>query len=146
MRAVGPERVVTALNEDFAAEMAGIMQYLWHHFTGPEEYGAGVRELFRQTAVEEMRHLAWLGRRIVELGGEPPARLPPFARGGDLRRMMEDDLARERDAVERYRQHIALCASEGDEETEALLRRILEDELRHVETWAGQLGLAVPAR
>lgn len=140
------QTVIDLLNEDVSVELGGVMQYLYHWFTGPEDSGGEVRELFRQTAIEEMRHLARLARRVVELGGEPTARIPDFARGGDLVQMMRDDLERERDVVARYRGHIAICAREGDEATRRVLEEILSDEERHVALWEGRLALPEPAR
>ncbi len=140
------QRIIALLNEDVSVELGGVMQYLYHWFTGPEQEGGEVRELFRQTAIEEMRHLARLARRVVELGGEPTARVPDFARGGDLRRMMQDDLDRERDVVERYRRHVVICAREGDEATRRVLEEILADEERHVALWEGRLAAPEPVR
>lgn len=137
------QRIIEALNEDVSLELGGIMQYLWHHFMAPGVQG-GAGEVFRQTALDEMRHLARLARRVAELGGEPVARIPTFDRGGDMRRMMEDDLAREKDAVQRYREHIALCIAEGDDATRGMLEQILADEERHVALWEGKLGSPVP--
>lgn len=121
------------------------MQYLYQYFTAEERHGGGVREAFRSTGIEEMRHLSRLARRVVELGGEPTARVPDFARGGDLYRMMRDDLERERRVVETYEAHIRLCDEEGDAATRSLLEGILADEMRHVRLWEQKLATPVPA-
>ncbi len=139
------ERIIEALNADVSVELGGVMQYLYQYFTAREEHGEGVKEAFRQTGIEEMRHLSRLARRIVELGGEPTARIPDYARGGDLYKMMRDDLDRERRVVEGYREHIRLCAEEGDETTKRMLEGILADELRHVQLWEDKLAVPLPA-
>lgn len=139
------QRIIEALNADVSVELGGVMQYLYQYFTAEERHGGGVKEAFRQTGIEEMRHLSRLARRVAELGGEPTARVPDFARGGDLHQMMRDDLERERRVVEGYRDHIRLCAEEGDETTRRMLEGILADELRHVQLWEQKLATPVPA-
>ncbi len=134
------ERIVAALNEDLSGELGAIMQYLWHHFTGEGPESPYLLDLFKKTALDEMRHLALIAERIVYLGGEPTTTVMPFAKGGDLRRMVEDDLKGEEEAIARYRDHIRLAAEEGDHATRLMLEQILADEEGHADRWETFLG------
>lgn len=134
------QRIVAALNEDLSGELGAIMQYLWHHFTGEGPESPFLLELFKETALDEMKHLSLLAERIVYLGGEPTTTIMPFAKGGDLRRMVEDDLKAEEEAIRRYREHIKLCEEEGDYATRLMLEQILSDEERHADRWETYLG------
>lgn len=134
------QRIIEALNQDISGELAAIMQYLWHHFTAEGIESPAVIEIFKRTALDEMRHLALLAERVVTLGGTPTVTVNPFKQGGDLVGMMRDDLAGENEAIELYRRHVRLCQEEGDSTTRLMLEQILADEERHADVWETTLG------
>lgn len=135
------ERIIAALNEDISYELGAIMQYLWHHFTAEGLESPAIIELFKETSLEEMKHLSMLAERVVYLGGEPTAKIAPFKQGGDLRQMVQDDLEGERTAIRMYREHIRLCEEEGDPVTRLLLETILSDEEKHADRWETVLAV-----
>lgn len=137
---VNKQRIIEALNQDIAYELAAIMQYLWHHFMAEGIESPAVIDLFKKTAIDEMRHLALLAERVVYLGGTPTATIAAFKQGGDLVQMMRDDLAGENEAIEMYRRHIRLCQEEGDSTTRLMLEQILSDEEHHADLWETTLG------
>jgi bacterioferritin len=135
------ERIIAALNEDISYELGAIMQYLWHHFTAEGLESPAIIELFKETSLDEMKHLSMLAERVVYLGGEPTAKIAPFKQGGDLRQMVQDDLEGERTAIRMYREHIRLCEEEGDPVTRLMLENILSDEEKHADRWETVLAV-----
>lgn len=135
------KKIVEALNIDRAHELAAILQYMGHHYEGEGMESPGILEVFKQTAMDEMRHAESLAERIVYLGGEPVQKPATVKRGGDLKSMLKDDLTIENDAIERYRGHVKLCADLGDSTTRLMLEQILSQEEGHADKFATTLGV-----
>src|SRR3990170_170525 len=102
------EKIIEALNKARADELAAIIQYMKHHYEAEGLESPEIIDLFKKTAIDEMRHAESLGERIVYLGGEPTKVPSPIKTGGDLRRMVQDDLDTENGAIASYKQHIKL--------------------------------------
>ncbi|MBI3397963.1 MAG: ferritin [Deltaproteobacteria bacterium] len=135
------KEIVDALNEDRAYELAAIIQYMGHHYEAEGLESPAVIEIFKKTSIDEMRHAEILAERIVYLGGIPVQKPTNIARGGDLKKMIKDDLAAENDAIKRYKDHIKLCEQESDPTTRLMLEQILSDEEGHADTWETTLGI-----
>ena len=133
--------VIKALNQDVTEELAAIIQYTWHHFMAEGMESPAIVDLFQKTAMDEMKHLEMLAERIVYLGGEPPTTLGDVRKGGDLRKMVQDDLEGEDRAISLYQQHIELAEREKDYTTRHILEEILEDEEGHADQWETALGV-----
>jgi bacterioferritin len=127
--------LIALLNQDLSDELGSIIQYLHHHWTAEGIDAAAVIEMFEGTAREEMQHAEKLAERIVQLGGDPTTAVGKVKKGGNLKRMIEDDLAGEQMAVARYKAHIKRAAAAGDSTTRLLLEEILHDEEEHVDRW-----------
>ncbi len=133
-------KIIEALNKDVANEMAAIIQYLHHHYTA-EGMAPAVIEQFEKASRDEMRHMEMLSERITYLGGEPTTVPSPIRRGGDLRKMIMDDLATENEAIKLYKEHVKLAAELDDPTTRLMLEHILSDEEKHADTWETDLGI-----
>jgi bacterioferritin len=129
------QRLIDALNQDRADELAAIIQYMGHHYEGEGLESAGVLPIFKKTALDEMKHAEMLAERIVYLGGTPTQTPSEIKRGGDLKKMITDDLASENGAIRNYKAHVQLAAEEGDITTRKTLEGILSDEEDHANTW-----------
>jgi len=97
--------------------------------------------MFKKSALDEMRHAEMLGERIVYLGGVPTTKPSNILRGGDLKKMVQDDLDAENRAIKQYKEHIKLCAEAGDSTTRLMLENILSDEEGHANNWETVLGI-----
>jgi len=133
--AKAPQELIDALNEDLSYELAAITQYMYHHvmangFDSPE-----IDERFRKTSMDEMKHAERLAERIDYFGGIPAPRPAGIKVGGDVKKMIEDDLAGEHEAIARYKEHIKLAERLGDPGTRHLLEDILLDEEEHAHGW-----------
>jgi bacterioferritin len=131
----GSKELLQALNNDLADELAAVIQYMYHHVMGRGPASPAILDLFKSTSIEEMKHAEALAERIDLLGGVPTIEISPIKVGGDLTKMIRDDLTTEYHAIEMYKAHIKLAAKEDDPVTRHLLEEILEDEEGHANTW-----------
>lgn len=135
------KKIIEMLNEDRVEELTAIIQYMGHHYEAEGMESPAIIEIFKKTALDEMRHAELLAERIVYLGGVPQYKPNPVKRGGDIKSMVKDDLGLENGAIERYRGHIKVCAELGDSTTRLMLEQILSDEEGHADTFETTLGI-----
>jgi len=135
------QKIIDALNKDRADELGAIIQYMGHHYTAEGMESPAIIEIFKQTAIVEMKHAEMLAERIVYLGGEPVGKPSDIKKGGDLKKMIQDDLGNENGAIKQYREHIKLCIEQDDPTTRLMLENILSDEEGHADKWETILGL-----
>ncbi len=134
------QKIVELLNKDRADELSAIVQYMKHRYEMEGIESPEISDLAKDIAIEEMNHAEKLGERINYLGGIPTKEVSPIMEGGDLKKMVEDDLAKENGAIQQYKEHIKLAAKEEDSTTRLMLEEILSDEERHANTWETVLG------
>ena len=125
------KRLLDALNEDLAYELAALTQYMWHHAMGQGLEFPAISDLFKGFSIQEMKHAEALAERIDLLGGVPTTKPKEIKVGGNLKKMLQDDLAGEHTAIDLYTRHIALAEKEKDVVTRRLLESILGDEEGH---------------
>lgn len=135
------KKIVDILNIDRSFELGAIIQYMGHHYEAEGIESPAVIEIFKETAVDEMKHAELLAERIVYLGGVPVQKPAPVKRGGDLKAMIKEDLAGEDEAIARYKEHIKLCNELGDSTTRLMLEQILTQEEGHADVWETTLGI-----
>ena len=135
------EKIIKALNQDLALEISATLQYLHHHWTGEGYDSPAVLELFEKIGRDEMKHMEMLAERINYLGGDPTLIPAEIKKGGDLYKMMKDDLDGENTAIKQYKTHIMLFAELGDPTSRLMMERILSDEERHADIWETTLGI-----
>jgi bacterioferritin len=117
------EELLQNLNADLAWEYAALIQYVQHAsvITGAE-YESIIAELLVH-ANEEMQHAISLSDQIDFLGGVPAVDVETIEVSPDSTQMLEQDLAGELHAIERYKERIA----QAESLREYGLRRVLED-------------------
>ena len=117
------EELLDKLNKDLAWEYAALIQYVQHAsvLTGAE-YESFIAEL-QVHANEEMQHAISLSDQIDFLGGVPAVDVETIEVSPDSTQMLEQDLAGELHAIERYKERIA----QAESLREYGLRRVLED-------------------
>ena len=134
--------VIDVLNEILTGELTAVNQYFLHakmlkHW-GYERLGKKVRE----ESIDEMKHADWLIERILYLDGLPNLqRLGRIRIGETVPEMFESDRAVEQEAIPRLNDAIALCVTNGDNGTRALLEGILVSEEEHLDWLETQIGL-----
>ena len=134
--AITKEELLAKLNEDLAWEYAAMIQYVQHAsvITGAK-YESIIAELLVH-ANEEMQHAISLSDQIDWLGGVPAVDVQQIETSADSTEMLEQDLAGELGAIERYKERIA----QAEALREYGLRRVLEDILIMEEEHARDLS------
>ncbi len=128
------KELLDAMNEALSEELASIIQYLYHHIQARGMDSAAIGEVFKGLSMIEMNHAYKLAERIDLLGGQPTTAIGPIRLGGDLRKMLEDNLSAEYEAIEMYQRLVALAEKEGDPVTRRLMEDILGDTESHADT------------
>ncbi|MFQ5814616.1 MAG: bacterioferritin [Anaerolineae bacterium] len=135
----GSKQLLGALNEALSDELASIIQYMFHHVMGRGLASPAVVEMFKSHAMDEMKHAYTLAERIDLLGGTPTTKVGPIKVGGDLKKMLQDDLEGEYRAIDMYSRYVKLAAQEDDPVTRLLLEEILGTEEGHANDWEAVL-------
>jgi bacterioferritin len=131
----GNPKIIDALNKVLELEIGAILQYLHHHWTGDGMESAAILPLFEKTSMDEMKHAERVAERINFLEGDPSLKPAPAKKGGDLRKMMLDDLEAEYGAIEFYKTVIKLADEVGDSTTRLMMEEIVAQEEEHADLW-----------
>ncbi len=139
----GNQKVIDVLNDLLAGELTAMDQYFVHSRMY-EDWG--LEKLFERISHEmedETGHADLMIKRILFLQGTPNlAKRDPINVGKDVEEMLKNDLALEYSVVKNLKDAIALCETEQDYETRAMLVKQLEDtEEDHTYWLEKQLGL-----
>ena len=137
----GNPEVIALLNEGLCAELTAINQFFIHSKMNADWGYHALAKKYYTESIEEMKHAEMLAERIVYLGGVPVQKPAKIMRGGNLKKMIGDDLDAEYDAIARYKRHIKLCADAADTTTRRMLEEILAQEEGHADTWETTLGV-----
>lgn len=135
------KKIIDMLNADRADELAAIIQYMGHHYEAEGMESPAIIENFKNTAKDEMKHAEKLGERINYLGGIPIKKPSEIKSGGEIKKMIQDDLDGENRAIKNYKEHIKIAAAEGDTTTRLMLEEIMSDEEGHADVWETTLGI-----
>ena len=133
-------KFIEALNEALTEELASIIQYLWDHILARGMESPGIADMFKGLSMVEMKHAYTLAERIDLLGGVPTTAVGPIKIGGTLRKMLQDNLKLEYDAIEMYKRLIEMADDADDDVTELMLIQILKDTEEHANTLETVLG------
>lgn len=136
----GNAEVIKSLNRALAMELGAILQYLHHHWTGEGMESQTILPLFKQVAMDEMRHAGLIAERINFLEGDPTLTPSDARKYGDLKKMIKDDLSGEHEAIKYYKRVIKLCGDAGDSTTRLMMEQILSDEEKHADVWETTLA------
>ncbi len=134
------EQIIEMLNRGRERELGATMQYMRQHYEAQGMESPEIIDIFKETAVEEMKHAESFAERIVYLGGVPSIKIGPIRKSKDLKAMAADDLEIENEAIALYREAIKLCEKEGDPVTRLLFEKILANEEEHKDTFQTLLG------
>ncbi len=117
------KQLLRELNKDLEWEYAAAIQYVQHAatITGPEYESIG-KELIVHSQ-EEMQHAVSVAEQINFLGGVPTIDIEKRDVSADSKKMLEQDLWGEDNAISRYKERIA----QAEAMKEYGLRRVLAD-------------------
>jgi bacterioferritin len=129
------QRLLGILNRSIAREIQVSIQYMWQHVMAVGMKSPAIREIFEETAIDEMKHAEAFAERLDLLGGVPTTTPDPIKVGGTLREMIEFDLQAEVEAVELYKEAIQIAIDAKDPVTRLMYEEILEAEEEHWKTF-----------
>ncbi len=139
----GNVRVINALNELLAMELAAMDQYFIHSRMY-EDWGlTKLYERIDHEFDDEKGHAAALIERMLMLEGTPNmTKRTGFKVGKDVPEMLTNDLQLEYDVGDALKGAIKICEEEQDYQTREILEKLLEDtEEDHAYWLEQQLGL-----
>jgi bacterioferritin len=134
-------KLLEGLNKAIAREMGVTIQYMWQHVMALGMESPAIKDLFKDTAITEMKHAEDIAERLFYLGGTPTTTPTPIKVGGTLKEMLQADLKAENEAIEMYRGIIKDAIAEGDPVTRLLFEKILSDEEDHADEFMTTLGI-----
>ena len=139
------QKLLEFLNKAIARELQVSIQYMWQHVQITGMDGAVVEDIFRKTAIAEMKHAERLAERLDYLNGVPTTAPDPIFVGGSLIEMLKQDELDEEESINIYKQAIQAAAEEGDYTTRRMLEEILAEEENHINTFGKLLvGMTEP--
>ena len=139
------EKLLEFLNRGIARELQVSIQYMWQHVQVTGINGAIVEDVFRKTAIAEMKHAERLAERLDYLDGVPTIKPDPIFVGGSLIEMLTQDERDEEEAITLYKEAIQVAAKEGDYTTRRMLEEILAEEENHINIFGKLIvGLTEP--
>lgn len=124
------------LNEAIAREISVSVSYMWQHVLMTGVKGFAVRDEIKKIAIAEMKHAEEIAERLVYLGGKPTTKPTEIRVGETLKQMIQINAEQEVQAIELYRQIMALAEKESDSVTADLFQGILADEEGHHDLFA----------
>jgi len=136
------KELLDAMNDALSEELSSTIQYLWQHVMARGLQSPAIADLFKETSMVEMDHAYKIAERIHLVGGTPTTAIGPIKVGGDLKRMLEEDLAAEKIAVKMYQDLVKLARAEGDVVTVRLAEDILRETEEHEHRLAAVLEKA----
>jgi bacterioferritin len=121
--------LVERLNRALSLELTAVIQYMQHSFlvTGTER--EVYRTYFRKQSEESQDHATTLGDKIVALGGVPTVEPSMIRQSIDLKEMLQQDLALEREAMDAYMAAWEACGDEHRPVRFQLEERIYQEQL-----------------
>ncbi len=142
------KKLIELLNKGIARELQVSIQYMWQHVSVTGIESAAVEDIFRKTAINEMKHAEEIAERLAYLGGIPTIKPDPIFVGADLEEMLRMDVKAEEEAIPLYKQTIKVADEEGDITTRRLFEEILGHEEEHHDTFSkllvGMVSLSQP--
>jgi bacterioferritin len=137
---VTKESLVELLNKDLKLEYSAAIQYIQHAAVmSGAQYGDIIKELKIHTT-EEIQHAITLADQIDFLGGVPTVDVGKIHTSGDNVEMLQQDLAGEEDAIERYKLRIEQAEELKEFALAQQLRTILAMEQEHAMDLKQALG------
>ncbi len=137
----GSERVVQALNQLLALELAAVNQY-FAHAKMCENWGfKRLARHLRDTSLEEMKDVEEIIHRILFLEGIPRMEQLAVTIGGGVQEQLRADLDNEKRAITLLHEGIAASLDDGDQASREFFASRLPEEEEHADWLETQLSL-----
>lgn len=134
------EKTIELLNKALADKLTAIHQYMYFHFHFNDHGLSLMADLFKKTAIEEMKHLEKLAERILFLKGDID-----LASSGKIKKItkLEDMLSiaqeMEIESALRYNEYLKECTLKSDSISRQLFEEFIIDEERHADRFGTEI-------
>ena len=135
----GNPKVIKELNEALREELTAINQYFLHAEMCENWGYTKLSTYIKKQSIGEMKHAEVLIERVLFLDGTPSMQPLTLSVGGNVKQMLESDLALEVAAVKQYNAAVQVATQEKDNGSRDLLVTLLKDEEQHVDWLEAQL-------
>jgi bacterioferritin len=125
--------LIRGLDEDLAGEYQAVLMYVTYAATVTGPHRPMLKQFFAAEVPEELAHAQFLAEKIASLGATPTTTPRPVPQTSDPRKMLENVLAAERQAIADYKARAEQAAAYGDKGLATHLETIVEDETGHFE-------------
>lgn len=130
------EKSVELLRNAVRDELSAVHQYMYFHFHCENLGYDLLAGLFRQTAIEEMLHIARLAERILFLKGDVEMKASAEVQKiHDVSKMLETARGMEQQSVEDYNRWANECSANADSMSKKLFEDLVMDEERHYDQY-----------
>ncbi|MGA6985421.1 MAG: bacterioferritin [Terriglobales bacterium] len=129
----GNPKVIKELNDALREELTAINQYFLHAEMCENWGYKKLADYIKKQSIDEMKHAEVLIERVLFLDGTPSMEPLKLTVGGNVRQMIENDLALELGAVKQYNSAVQIATQEKDNGSRDLLVKLLKDEEEHVD-------------
>ncbi len=128
------------MNKAIAREIQVSVQYMWQHVMAKGLESAEIADVFKDTAITEMKHAEKIAERLFYFDVVPTTKPDPISTGGSVKEMLQIDAKAEEEAIDLYKTIVKQAQSEGDSTTRLLFEQILSQEEDHHDTFTTLLG------
>ena len=125
--------LIARLNEDLAGELGAVIQYVTYAARATGPYRPQLSQFFLAEVPDEQLHAQYLANKIVALGGEPTTRPRHVPLPLTNRKMLEEVLRAEHEAMESYIRRAKEAEAFGYKGLVVQLEDFVRDESNHVE-------------
>jgi len=134
------EKSIDLLNKAAADELHAILQYMYFHFHLDDQGFGPLAMLFKQTAIEEMRHVELVAERILFLKGDVEM-LPagPVEKITDPQKILLKARGMEEHSAADYNRWAIACSENADSASKQIFESLVTDEERHFDQYDKQL-------
>ena len=134
------DKSIEFLNKAAADELQATLQYMYFHFHLDDQGFGPLALLFKQTAIEEMRHVELVSERILFLKGDVEM-LPagPVEKITDPQKILLKARQMEEESAADYNRAAIACSENADSASKQIFESLVTDEERHFDQYDKQL-------
>ena len=132
------ERLIEALNDLVAVEIAAVTEYQQHAYLIDDPK---MIDLLEDFSMDEMAHLEYCSREVARLGGIPTVIPKQIKHAGKTsKELLERDVHVEADAIKHLTEYMKIAEEEGEPKIKNLFEDIRADEIVHHDMLEAQLN------
>lgn len=134
------EKSIELLNRGLADELWAVHQYMYFHFHCDDQGYDLLADIFKRTAISEMKHIEEFAERILFLGGKVLMKASHEVEDiSDVRGMLEKAKEMEHAAVKDYNAFANECSANADAASRMIFEHLVSDEEGHADMFETQI-------